>query len=130
MPKSIKYLLVVFALFGLAGCDKKEGADSAPMSSDAEAPMAANEAEGASLENGGTQLAITNPMPHDMTVTADWGAGPQELGTVAANSEATFAVTAAAGTTVTLVATDAGKTHSPSGTVTLESGSAAKWTIQ
>ena len=78
----------------------------------------------------GAEVAVTNPMPHAMIVRADWGQGAEELGEVAPNETKTFEIGAAPGTEVTLTATDAAETHSPSGTVTVSADSPASWTIQ
>ncbi len=83
-----------------------------------------------SMAAGKAQISVTNPMPHEMIVSADMGQGPKELGPVMPSETKTFEVEAAPGTTVNLVATDAEKTHSPKGSVTVEADAPATWTIQ
>lgn len=85
---------------------------------------------GASQAAASTPISITNPMPHDMIVSADWGQGQQELGTVKAGETKSFDIAAASGTSIKLKATDEGKTHSPEGSVTLDPNTPATWTIQ
>lgn len=129
MHNNIQRLVTLFALVALAsvaGC--KPGADN-PVAT-ADSSMAAEPAGATGEMSGSAQVAITNPMPHDMMVSADWGNGANELGTVKANESKTFDIAAPAGTQVKLVATDEGKTHSPNGSVTLQSGAPAAWTIQ
>lgn len=114
-------ILFIAALGGLgAAC---QPTNSAGTSGGEGARMGASQAAGA-------KIAITNPMPHDMTVSADWGQGQKELGTVKPNETKTFDVNAPAGTQVQLTASDAAKTHSPSGTVTLAGDQPATWSIQ
>ncbi|MEW6352865.1 MAG: hypothetical protein AB1469_01005 [Pseudomonadota bacterium] len=114
-------ILFIAALGGFgAAC---QPTNSAGTSGGESARMGASQAAGA-------QIVVTNPMPHDMTVSADWGQGQKELGTVKPNETKTFDVNAPAGTQVKLTASDAAKTHSPEGTVTLAGDQAATWTIQ
>lgn len=76
-------------------------------------------------------IEVSNPMPHAMVVTADYGTGqPVELGSVEPMGTATFTVTAPPSMTATLTAQDESRTHAVSGQVTLTSGMAASWTIQ
>lgn len=77
-------------------------------------------------------VAITNPMPHAMIVTVEYtGGGETELGTVPAGGEQSFTVAASAGETITLVATDEARTHSPTTTLDLAPGQTqAAWTIE
>lgn len=115
MSKHVNYLLSLpIALFvaSLAACS--------PNNADTTAGTA----------GGNAQINITNPMPHEMTVSADWGQGQKELGSVKPNETKTFDIAAGQGTKVDLVASDKDRTHSPTGSVTLESGQAATWTIQ
>lgn len=74
-------------------------------------------------------IAIVNPMPHAMIVTADFGTGPVELGTVDPMGTATFTITAPAGTLVKLSAADQEGSHSVQGKVTLSSEMPASWTV-
>jgi hypothetical protein len=76
-------------------------------------------------------LEVSNPMPHAMVVTADYGTGqPVELGAVEPMGTATFTVTQPPSMTVNLTAEDAAKTHAVNGQVTLTSDMAATWTIR
>ena len=84
----------------------------------------------AGAETGSVEIAVTNPMPHAMIVKADWGSGETELGTVEPGETASFEVSAPAGTQVSLSASDAAASHAVSGTVTVEAGAPASWTIQ
>lgn len=75
-------------------------------------------------------IAVTNPMPHVMIVTADYGTGePVELGPVEPMSTRSFTVTSPPSTNVTLSAQDADKTHTVRGEVTLTREMATAWTI-
>lgn len=78
----------------------------------------------------GYMIEITNPMPHDMTVYVQGEMGETELGTVPANGSASLDLGMTEAMEVSLRATDAGETHSVSGTVTLTSGETATWTIR
>src|SRR3990172_7330684 len=122
MYKNIQHLLVTLAALtlvgGIAACSPSENKTS--MSGSADNATANGESRmGASQAASNAQVSITNPMPHDMMVSADWGQGEKELGTVKANETKSFDVAAAEGTTVNLTATDAARSHSPKGSVTV-----------
>jgi len=124
MSKNVNYLLSIpVALFvaSLAACNPNNTEITAGTDTSSGTAMS---------DSGSAQISITNPMPHEMTVSADWGQGQKELGSLKPNETKTFDVSAGQGTKIDLVATDAGRTHSPKGSVTLESGKAAAWTIQ
>lgn len=144
MSKNINYLLSIPAMLMLAsltacgpsGDDSTTaaGTDTAgsgdTMMSESPEMGSTDSAMSGSMASGTAQISVTNPMPHDMMVSADMGQGPKELGSVKPSETKTFDVDAPAGTTVNLVATDSGKTHSPSGAVTVQAGEPATWTIQ
>ncbi|MEO7557923.1 MAG: hypothetical protein ABIT92_02435 [Gammaproteobacteria bacterium] len=122
MSKNVNYLLFLpVALFvaSLAACNPGNNADTT-----------AGTDRLSEADSGKAQISITNPMPHEMIVSADWGQGQKELGSLKPNETKTFDISASQGTKVELVASDQGRTHSPKGSVTLESGQAATWTIQ
>lgn len=76
-----------------------------------------------------SQLTVSNPMPHAMVVRVAYtGGGDAELGTVPANGEVVFTVSASPGETVVLTATDEGGTHTVDETVELSPQNA--WTIE
>ncbi|MEO5702976.1 MAG: hypothetical protein ABIQ54_03720 [Gammaproteobacteria bacterium] len=140
MNKNINPLLAISAalmLVSLTACGKGDNSSDTPAATGSDPAMSDNSAMGSNdahmsgnMVGGTAQISVTNPMPHEMTVSADTGQGPKELGSVKPGETKTFDVSAAAGSSINLVATDAGKTHSPSGTVTVESGQPATWTIQ
>lgn len=75
-------------------------------------------------------IEVSNPMPHAMIVSADYGTGqPVELGAVEPMGTQTFTITSPPSTTVNLTAEDAAKTHTVNGQVTLMTGMAATWTV-
>ncbi|HUP00825.1 MAG TPA: hypothetical protein VM737_04805 [Gemmatimonadota bacterium] len=77
------------------------------------------------------ELVVVNPMPHSMIVSIDQDGDVEELGQVPANGRLTFHVPAPAGSTVTLLARDEAKTHTPMAEITLPVGDAyATWTIE
>lgn len=77
-----------------------------------------------------SQLTVTNPMPHAMTIRVTYpDGGGRRLGTVAANGTQTFTMPELAGETVTLVATDDAETHAPETTLEIRPGDNA-WTIR
>lgn len=135
-----KYLVVLSALvlaLGLAACNQDQGGATGTSGSpsDTGSTMGGTSSPGEDKMGGSTagsaaQITVTNPMPHDMIVSGDWGQGEQSLGTVPAGGTQTFDVTAAAGTEINLTATDAGRTHSPKGKVTVSANEPAAWTIQ
>jgi hypothetical protein len=129
MNKNVNYLLSLSAALMLAGLTAC-GPSSDNSTTMADADTAGDTAMSGSMMGGTAQIAITNPMPHEMIVSADMGQGPKELGSVMPSETKTFDIDAPAGTTVNLVATDTGNTHSPKGSVTVESGKPAAWTIQ
>jgi hypothetical protein len=125
--KPILVPALVFALTATA-CERadQEGEDLAP------ADTAIVEETGTAGVEASYQLVITNPMPHAMNVTAMMPDGGQvQLGSVPANAESTFTVVGSGGEVVTVVATDEGNTHSPSGEITLPSdATTVRWTIE
>jgi len=134
MSKNVNYLLsipVVLFAASLAACNPNNAETTADRDTSSGAAMSDSDKMSPSMaDSGSAQIIITNPMPHEMTVSADWGQGQKELGSLKPNETKTFDVSAGQGTKVDLVATDTGRTHSPKGSVTLESGEAATWTIQ
>ena len=74
-------------------------------------------------------IEVTNAMPHKMIIYLRTADIDMELGSVAANGSADFAVTAPPVLEVELRATDARHTHSVRGTVALSTAEAASWTI-
>ena len=121
--------LALVALVGLVAataCKKTEPGGGAP--ADTTAP--ARDTTMTSSTGAPAQVAVTNAMPHEMVVKADWGQGENELGTVEPNETKTFEVTAPSGTALALTATDKDASHSASGSVTLDSAAPAAWTIQ
>jgi len=133
MYKNIQRLLVTLAALTLVGviaaCSPSENKTSMSGSAD-DATVNSDNKMGASQAASNAQVNITNPMPHDMTVSADWGQGEKELGTVKPNETKTFDIAAAEGTTVNLTATDAARSHNPKGAITLSANTPAAWTIQ
>lgn len=118
-----------------AGAKAKVAVPASSAITDAKAAMPeASSAVDAKMDSsavaGSSKVSITNSMPHDMMVNADWGQGQSELGIVKANETMTFDVAAAAGTEVNLIATDTGKTHTSKGALTLDAKAPVAWTIQ
>ncbi len=66
---------------------------------------------------------VINRMPHAMVISYDDGQTTRPLGTVAANRSERFVIAGASGSTITLVATDAGDTMTARRTVVLSAGS-------
>lgn len=140
MSKNINPLLSITAalmLVGLTACGQSDTTSDTPVAAGSDPAMSDNSMAAGdnssmtgSMAGGTAQISVTNPMPHAMMVSADMGQGPQELGSVNPSETKTFDVSAAPGTTISLVATDEAKTHSPSGKVMVESGQPATWTIQ
>lgn len=130
----------------VATCVLLLGLSSAAVAGDPVVPSAATDAKAvapgadkvkadakaaaSSAATGGFKLSITNPMTHDMTVSADWGHGLKELGSVKPGETKLFDIAAAAGTQINLVATDTANTHNSKGTLTLDANAPAAWTIQ
>jgi hypothetical protein len=86
--------------------------------------LAATACAGASMDNHlGQRYAVNvvNEMPHPMIVSADDGHSTLLLGTVAANGESRFVLDDGA-TTITIIATDEGDTHTVRRTVVLHAG--------
>jgi len=74
-------------------------------------------------------LTVSNPMPHAMVVRVAYeGGGEAELGTVPANGEVVFTVSASPGETVIVSATDEGGTHTVDQTVELAPENS--WTVE
>jgi hypothetical protein len=118
-----------------AGAEAKVAAPAGSALTDAKAAMPeASSAVDAKMDSstaaGSSKVSITNSMPHDMVVNADWGQGQSELGMVKSNETMTFDVAAAAGTEVNLIASDSAKTHTSKGTLTLDAKAPANWTIK
>lgn len=77
------------------------------------------------------RLVVTNPMPHAMIVSVNLDGTITELGSVPAGREQPLEVPVPPGTTVTLIARDEARTHSPTATITLPEGDPyAAWTIE
>lgn len=123
--------LVVLAL-GLAACgggDAEEEVAPADTVAVEEAPGDAGTAGLSPSTATVSQLTVTNPMPHAMVVTLGYeGGGEAPLGTVPANGEQSFTVSASPGENVTLTARDEGDTHSVDGAMVLEEQNT--WTIE
>ena len=119
------WVLPVAFLFACQGEPAEEGEEMAgEMAAETEmAPATEIAAESYMIE-------VTNPMPHDMMVYVEGTDGETELGTVPADGSATFDLGMIEGMEATLRATDADETHSVSGTVTLQSGETASWTVK
>jgi len=86
--------------------------------------LAATACAGASMDTHlGERYAVTviNEMPHPMIVSVDDGQSTRLLGTVAAQSESRF-VLEDGSTTITIIATDEGDTHTVRRTVVLHAG--------
>lgn len=76
-----------------------------------------------------SMLTVSNPMPHAMVVRVAYeGGGEAELGTVPANGEVVFTVSATPGETVVFSATDEGGTHTVDETVELSPDN--HWTVE
>lgn len=73
-------------------------------------------------------VEVTNAMPHPMIVFAVTNGDRTELGTVDANATDTFAVDAAEGGTLELVAEDEEQTHDVEHSV-MVTGDTASWTL-
>lgn len=74
-------------------------------------------------------IVVTNRMPHKMIVYLRAGDNEMELGSVAANGSADFAITEPPVLEVELSATDTRHRHTVRGTVALSTVEAARWTI-
>ncbi len=74
-------------------------------------------------------LEVDNPMPHPMIVSYDDGTGVRLLGTVPASGDARFVITRPANRRITVVATDEGRTHTVTRTVTLGAGDVTEVTL-
>lgn len=127
--------LALFALLPLAACDAEpDDFDDAPESEeflgapDATTPPPAEGMPGDDAV-AARQIAVTNPMPHPMIVTATVDGETVELGTVPAGETAELTVQAGAGATVQLEARDEPDTHRVQGTVTV-GATRAEWTIE
>jgi hypothetical protein len=125
-------LAIVTSAFACQGDEADD--EAAPADTVATAP-AMEEPVSSGLEpsaSSTTSVMITNPMPHAMVVTVEYGGGGEtELGTVPAGGEQAFSVAASGGETITLVATDDANSHSPSTTMILSAGQTeAAWTIE
>jgi hypothetical protein len=125
-------LAIVTSAFACQGDEADD--EAAPADTVATAP-AMEEPVSSGLEpsaSSTTSVMITNPMPHAMVVTVEYGGGGEtELGTVPAGGEQAFTVAASGGETITLVATDDANSHSPSTTMVLSAGQTeAAWTIE
>ncbi len=107
----------------LLGCAAERGGDE----------MA--QEDGMSMEMAGVEFVIevTNPMPHEMVVYVVYAEAETrlvQLGTVPANETASLTFTASvAMVDLELEASDAGMSHSVTGTVQLMEGEPATWTI-
>ncbi len=107
----------------LLGCSAESGGDE----------MA--QEDGMSMEMAGVEFAIevTNPMSHEMVVYVVYAEAETrlvQLGTVPANETASLTFTASAAMVdLELRASDAGMSHSVTGTVQLMEGKPATWTI-
>ena len=69
-------------------------------------------------------------MPHAMVVSYDDGSGQRVLGTVNPTTTERFVVASPKSTELTVQATDEGRTHTRSYTVSLVSGTASEVTIR
>ena len=108
----------------LLGCSAESGGDEMAQEEGGMSEM--------SMEMAGVEFAIevTNPMSHEMVVYAEAGTRVVELGTVPANETASLTFTASAAMVdLELRASDAGMSHSVTGTVQLMEGKPATWTI-
>lgn len=74
-------------------------------------------------------LEVRNPMPHPMIVSYDDGRGQRLLGTVSANADARYVITAPARETIEVSATDEDRSHAVRRTVTLQVDAPAQVTL-
>jgi hypothetical protein len=79
---------------------------------------------------GGYSLAVRNTMPHPMVVSYDDGSGQRVLGTVTPAATDRFVIASPKSTEISVQATDEGRTHTRSYTVSLVSGTASDVTIR
>jgi hypothetical protein len=79
---------------------------------------------------GGYSLAVRNTMPHEMVVSYDDGSGQRVLGTVTSAATARFVIASPKSTEISVQATDEGRTHTRSYTVSLVSGTPSDVTIR
>jgi hypothetical protein len=125
-------LALVTSAFACQGDEADD--EAAPADTVATTAPAMEEPVSSGLEpaSSTTSVTITNPMPHAMIVTVEYGGGGEtELGIVPAGGEQAFTVAASGGETITLVATDDANSHSPSTTIVLAADqTAAAWTIE
>lgn len=97
--------------------------------------VAATRADAVSADSARTdsayRLLVVNPMPHAMVASLDQAGAMTELGTIPPGGRQVFELPAPPGATVTLIARDLAKTHSPTVTMNLPaSDSYATWTIE
>ena len=134
--RSTLVALVIALVISAFACQGDEADDeAAPADTVTSAAPAMEEPVSSGLEpsaSSTTSVMITNPMPHAMVVTVQYGGGGEtELGIVPAGGEQAFTVAASGGETITLVATDDANSHSPSTTIVLPEGQMeAAWTIE
>ena len=130
--------LLIAPLIVLLGCAGERAAEEGGM---AEGEMAAETTADTMTADTATmememaastyKLAINNPMPHEMIVYYEKPGGPAvELGSVAANGTATFEITTPEDRQIELRATDAGETHSVTGSVMLLERDTVQWKIE
>ncbi|MBA2631447.1 MAG: hypothetical protein H0U86_00355 [Chloroflexi bacterium] len=85
----------------------------------------------AAAEESSYRILVANPMSHVMFVSLQRADAMAEIGSVPAEGEQIFDIPAPPGATVTLIARDEGKTHSPTVTMMLpEDDTYATWTIE
>ncbi len=128
MKNTVAKALWVLPVVFLFACATEQAEEEAGEMA-AEEQMAPAEEMG-EMAAEGYMIEITNPMPHDMTVYVQGEMGETELGTVPATGSASFDLGMPEAMEVMLRATDAGETHSVTGTVTLTSGETATWTVR
>lgn len=121
--------VTLLPMFATLGCESDQ------VSEQRAADEPGTEVESTPAAGRGTQstyrLVVTNPMPHAMIVSVDLEGTITELGTVPAGGEQPLEVPVPPGTTVTLIARDEAKTHSPTAMITLPTGDPyATWTIE
>jgi hypothetical protein len=130
--------LLLVAVLPLAACDgEPDEFEDAPATGEfrdaPDATMAPPPRDEATLPAeeavAARQIAVTNPMPHPMVVTATVDGETVQIGTVPAGGTADLTVQARAGATVQLEARDEPDTHRVQGTVTVGE-TRAVWTIE
>lgn len=128
--------LLIAPLIVLLGCAGERAAEEGGM---AEGEMAEETTADTMMADTATMamaaatynLAINNPMPHEMIVYYEKPGGPAvELGSVAAKGTATFEITTPEDKQIELRATDAGETHSVTGSVVLVERDTVQWRIE